>query len=164
MAEESIEPVKIEPDTLAVSIGSFTRQTWKLIWEKNHLVYAVYGEDYEPKIEEKVTPEPEAWLRFWSVLDGTEAWDWDPYYHATAEEGEGTIWQIEILLKDGRHLDTGGSNSFPGLAEMLAHTAAKSRGAWTHARAHGRTRRRRRGKPSGYRDPGSGRRGEGCQR
>ena len=138
MTEEPNEPIKIEPDTFAISIGSYTRQTWKLLWEKTHLTYAVYGEDYETQAEAKLNPTPEAWSQLWAVLDEIEAWEWDAYYFASAEEGKGTLWTIEILMKDGRHLDSGGSNSFPGLAEALARTAAGSRGTRRRGRRGGR--------------------------
>ncbi len=129
MNEEPIEEaVKLEPDTFAVTIGNYTHHAWKLVWEKTHLAYTIFDAEYEPRIEEKIVPEEEAWDRFWMVLDQVDAWNWDPYYFANVDEGEATLWTVEVLLKDGRHLDTGGSSSFPGLAEARAHEASSGRG------------------------------------
>jgi len=129
MNEEPIEEaVKLEPDTLAVTIGNYTHHAWKLVWEKTHLTYTIFDAEYEPRVEEKIVPEEAAWDRFWMILDQVDAWNWDPYYFANVDEGEATLWTIEVLLKDGRHLDTGGSSSFPGIAEAHAREAASRRG------------------------------------
>ncbi len=119
------DEIKLEPDNLVVTIGGYSRQSWKLAWAKSHLIYTIFDQEYESRLEEKITPEPEFWRRFWASLDACGTWDWDSYYFANAEES--TSWTVEILLKDGRYIDTGGSSSFPGLAESLAKSGSGDR-------------------------------------
>ncbi len=81
-----------------------------------------------------MNPDPQQWVDFWSALDESRIWDWNEVYYRSAdridvpdadggkdasddpvEDTDDVIsWSVEILLKDGRLVDSSGSNAVPG--------------------------------------------------
>ncbi len=106
---------KLVPDTLNAVIGSFELPSWRVAWERNRLVWQSMGPEYEILTEEEVEPSDEQWLEFWTELDEIQVWDWDSFYF-NRSDGEKTVisWGLEILLHDGRMIDSSGSNAVPG--------------------------------------------------
>lgn len=111
---------KLIPDTLSAVIGSFELPSWRIAWERNRLVWQEMGPEYEVLTEEEIEPSDEQWQDFWAELDEIQVWDWDSFYF-NRSDGEQTVvsWELEILLNDGRMIDSSGSNAVPGETREL---------------------------------------------
>ncbi|HIA28384.1 MAG TPA: hypothetical protein EYN79_09810 [Planctomycetes bacterium] len=112
---------KLVPDTLNAVIGSFELPSWRVAWERKRLIWQSMGPEYEVLVEEEIKPADEEWLAFWEELDQIQVWDWDSYYF-NRSDGENSVisWGIQILLNDGRMIDSSGSNAVPGETRALA--------------------------------------------
>ncbi len=125
---------KVEPDNFNIKYGGFGRISWQVRWEGGQVVWRRFAPEWTEVATEEVKPEPQQWVDFWSALDESRIWDWNEVYYRSADridvpDGEGgkdasdsppedtddvISWSVEILLKDGRLVDSSGSNAVPG--------------------------------------------------
>ena len=125
---------KVEPDNFNVKYGGFGRISWQVRWEGGQVVWRRFAPEWTEVATEEVKPEPQQWVDFWSALDESRIWDWNEVYYRSADridvpdgdEGKDETdnppedtddvisWSVEILLKDGRLVDSSGSNAVPG--------------------------------------------------
>jgi len=109
---------KVEPDNFNVKYGGFGRISWQVRWEGGQVVWRRFAPEWTEVATEEVKPEPQQWVDFWSALDESRIWDWNEGKDETDNPPEDTddviSWSVEILLKDGRLVDSSGSNAVPG--------------------------------------------------
>ncbi|MEE2883259.1 MAG: hypothetical protein VYD70_05985 [Planctomycetota bacterium] len=136
---------KVEPDNLNVKYGGFGRTSWQIRWEGGKLCWRRFAAEWTEVAEEKIQPEEQHWLDFWQALDLSRIWDWNEVYYRAAERSdkeESTpdteelevkpddviSWSVEILLKDGRLVDSSGSNAVPGATRQSRSGRGQRRG------------------------------------
>ncbi|MGB1398392.1 MAG: hypothetical protein ACPG7R_11170, partial [Planctomycetota bacterium] len=143
---------KVQPDNFKFSLGGFSRTSWQVSWEGGKLLWRKFGPEWQELTCEEIEPSDEQWVTFWTTLDESRIWSWDEaYYMEATRAGEGLpedasieelaelsddilSWAVEILLKDGRYIDSSGSNAVPG-------QTAKARASRQRRRRGGRSRR-----------------------
>ncbi len=137
---------KVEPDNLNVKYGGFGRTSWQIRWEGGMLYWRKFAAEWTEISEEKIQPEEQQWRDFWEALDLSRIWDWNEVYYRAADrvdansessdtddpevEADGVIsWSVEILLKDGRLVDSSGSNAVPGATRRSRRSRNQRQGA-----------------------------------
>ena len=111
-----------------------------------------FGPEWQELASEEIQPSDDDWITFWNTLDESRIWSWDEAYYTEARRAGEDLpqdasieelaelsddilsWAVEILLKDGRYIDSSGSNAVPG-------QTAKSRSSRQRRRRGGRSRR-----------------------
>ena len=147
---------KVHPDNFKFHLGGFSRTSWQVSWEAGKLYWRKFAAEWQEVASEEIQPSDEEWLAFWNALDESRIWSWDEAYYSQASRAGEDLpdnasieelaelsddilsWGVEILLKDGRYIDSSGSNAVPG-------RTAKARSS--------RNRRRRGGRPQRNRKP-----------
>ena len=136
---------KVEPDNLDVKYGGFGRPSWQVRWEGGKLCWRRFEAEWTEVAEEEIQPETQQWLDFWEALDQSRVWDWNEVYYRAAsradqqqgssdeEEKEAdpdevVSWSVAILLKDGRLIDSSGSNAVPGATRRSRRGRGQRRG------------------------------------
>lgn len=135
---------KVEPDNFNVKYGGFGRVSWQVRWEGGQLVWRRFDPEWTEVASAEIQPEPQQWIDFWKALDTSRIWDWNEVYYRSAqriqvpddshklespeETDEVTSWAVEILLKDGRLIDSSGSNAVPGETRRARRGRGRRRG------------------------------------
>lgn len=66
---------------------------------------------------QRIQPDRLRWKAFWLLLDRAGVWNWDRSYAPAGDLScDGHYWSIEIS-RDGRHVNTRGSEAYPGTEE-----------------------------------------------
>ena len=143
---------KVQPDNFKFSLGGFSRTSWQVSWEGGKLLWRKFGPEWQELTCEEIEPSDEQWVAFWTTLDESRIWSWDEAYYTEATRAGEDLpedasieelaelsdnilsWAVEILLKDGRYIDSSGSNAVPG-------QTAKARASRQRRRRGGRSRR-----------------------
>ena len=143
---------KVQPDNFKFRLGGFSRTSWQVSWEGGKLLWRKFGPEWQELTCEELEPSDEQWIAFWNTLDESRIWSWDEaYYMEATRAGEDLpedasieelaelnddvlSWAVEILLKDGRYIDSSGSNAVPG-------QTARARTSRNRRRRGGRPRR-----------------------
>jgi hypothetical protein len=114
-----------------VKYGGFGRPSWQVCWGGRKLRWRRFEAEWTEVAEEEIEPETQQWLDFWQALDQSRIWDWNEVYYRAADrvdqqkessddeqqeiEPDDVIsWSVTILLRDGRLIDSSGSNAVPG--------------------------------------------------
>ncbi len=123
---------KVEPDNFKFRLGGFTRTSWQVSWEGGKLIWRKFAAEWQELTSEEIHPSDDEWTAFWSALDESQIWSWNEAYYLEAERACDQIpasasedeladasddiisWAVEVLLKDGRYIDSSGSNAVPG--------------------------------------------------
>ncbi len=104
------------------------------------MVWRRFAPEWTEVSSEQVQPEPQQWIDFWQALDESRIWDWNEVYYRSADrardpkdeepvETDDVIsWSVEILLKDGRLVDSSGSNAVPGETRLAQRGRGRGRG------------------------------------
>ncbi len=140
---------KVEPDSLDVKYGGFGRTSWQIRWEGGKLVWRRFAAEWTEVALEEIQPESQSWVDFWQSLDKSKVWDWNEVYYRAAERAvdknspadveatekdpaidpdEVISWSVSILLKDGRLIDSSGSNAVPGATRRTRRGRGRGRG------------------------------------
>jgi hypothetical protein len=131
---------KVEPDNFLVKYGGYGRISWQVRWEGGQVVWRRFAPEWTEVSSEQVQPEPQQWIDFWQALDESRIWDWNEVYYRSAdrardpkdeepvETDDVVSWSVEILLKDGRLVDSSGSNAVPGETRLSRRGRGRGRG------------------------------------
>ncbi|MDE0960895.1 MAG: hypothetical protein OSB09_08950 [Planctomycetota bacterium] len=131
---------KVEPDNFLVKYGGFGRISWQVRWERGQVKWRRFAPEWTEIASEEFQPEPQHWIDFWQSLDESRIWDWNEVYYRSAErasdpkdenqeDSDDVIsWSVEILLKDGRLVDSSGSNAVPGETRLSRRGRSRGRG------------------------------------
>ena len=143
---------KVQPDNFKFRLGGFSRTSWQVSWEGGKLLWRKFGPEWQELTSEEINPSDDQWIAFWTTLDESRIWSWDEAYYTEATRAGEDLpedasveelaelsddilsWAVEILLKDGRYIDSSGSNAVPG-------QTAKARTPRNRRRRGGRPRR-----------------------
>ena len=138
---------KVEPDNFLVKYGGYGRISWQVRWEGGQVVWRRFAPEWTEVSSEQVQPEPQQWIDFWQALDESRIWDWNEVYYRSAdrardpkdeepvETDDVVSWSVEILLKDGRLVDSSGSNAVPGETRASRRGRGRGRGRSRHESA-----------------------------
>jgi hypothetical protein len=96
------------PTKLHFNVGGWCGECHEIEWRQRKLWYRRYM--WQPSTE--LSPNPEAWERFWQAVEATGVWQWRNSYE-NSEVLDGTQWSLK-LAHQGKRLTSGGSNAFPG--------------------------------------------------
>jgi hypothetical protein len=79
------------------------------------------GGSFSGKVNE-IVPEPEAWAKFWSAVDGFGVWNWIEEYTAAHSCCDVTYWHLRMDNTEGRTISTRGADAYPdhGFSGFLA--------------------------------------------
>ena len=103
------------------------------------MVWRRFAPEWTEVSSEQVQPEPQQWIDFWQALDESRIWDWNEVYYRSAdrardpkdeepvETDDVVSWSVEILLKDGRLVDSSGSNAVPGETRLARRGRGRGR-------------------------------------
>jgi hypothetical protein len=97
---------------LNFSIGGYLGECHEVEWKQDALWCRRAEGAYMWKPAVALSPGPEAWERFWKVLDAAGVWQWENRYE-NVDVLDGTQWSLE-LKHLGKSLTSEGSNAFPG--------------------------------------------------
>ncbi len=125
--------------------GGFGRPSWQIRWEGGKLRWRRFEAEWTEVAEEDIEPETQQWLDFWQALDQSRIWDWNEVYYRVADRvdlqkgssddeeqqikpDEVVSWSVTILLRDGRLIDSSGSNAVPGATRRSRKGRGQRRG------------------------------------
>ena len=99
------------PDRFIFTLGGFFSKTHQFVWQHGQINYHFQSlpTNTEPAI---ITPDSQAWARFWPAVAAAGVWQWEADYLNQAVL-DGTQWSLELAFQ-GRYLSCEGSNAYPG--------------------------------------------------
>jgi len=100
------------PSQLHFSLGSCVGPCHEVEWRRGQLLYRHAVGAYLWTADVALTPDLEAWARFWRNLETAGVWHWQPHYD-NPDLLYGTQWTLTL-----KHHECGvrsdGSNAYPG--------------------------------------------------
>jgi len=100
------------PSELHFSLGSFVGSCHEVEWRRSQLLYRHAAAAYLWTPDVDVTPDLEAWARFWRNLETAGVWHWQPHYD-NLDLLDGTQWTIKLKHHE-RGVRSYGANAYPG--------------------------------------------------
>ena len=110
------------PSTFSASIGGYFGNSYSVELRGERLRYQARRDD-RTLVDEVLEPTADDWAAFAASLEAARIWSWERSY-STPGVMDGTSWSVSLEL-DGRHVESSGSNGFPGSFEMLTDAISR---------------------------------------
>ena len=103
------------PSTFAASIGGYGGDSFAVECTDGKLLYRKH--DWHTERREVLSPSPQQWQQFTSMLDQINVWVWKERYEQPILDG--TSWSLHVEWGD-KSVETSGSNGYPTATGALS--------------------------------------------